>query len=64
LVFKTYTVDTNQGEQEPVLAVNEFEISRSETAGIITIKTVVIVDTNNDDVPDYLDKETKIDHST
>jgi hypothetical protein len=64
LVFKTYTVDTNQGEQEPVLANNESEISRSESAGIITIKTVVIVDTNNDDVPDYLDKETIIDHSS
>jgi len=46
------------------LAANESEISRSETAGIITIKTVVIVDTNNDGVPDYLDKETIIDHST
>jgi len=64
LEFNTYTVDTNQGEQEPVLATNEYEISRIETAGIITIKTVVIVDSNNDGIPDYLDKDTVIDHST
>jgi len=64
LVFKTYTVDTNQGEQEPVLAANESEISRSENAGVITIKTVVIVDSNNDGIPDYLDKDTVIDHSS
>ncbi|MGM5470092.1 FKBP-type peptidyl-prolyl cis-trans isomerase [Flavobacteriaceae bacterium LMO-SS05] len=64
LVFKTYTVDTNQGEQEPVLAANEYEISRSETSGVLTIKTVVIVDSNNDGIPDYLDKNTVIDHSS
>lgn len=64
LVFKTYTVDTNQGEQEPVLAENEYEISRTEDNGVITIKTVVIVDSNNDGIPDYLDPETVIDHSS
>ena len=64
LEFKTYTVDTNQGEQEPVLESNEFEISRSFSGGIITIKTVVIVDSNSDGVPDYLDKETVINHSS
>ncbi len=64
LVFNTYTVDTNQGEQEPTLAANEYEISRTETGGVITIKTVVIVDSNNDGIPDYLDKTTVIDHSS
>lgn len=64
LKFNTYTVDTNQGEQEPVYSENELELSRSETAGVITIKTVVIVDSNNDGVPDYLDKDTVINHST
>ena len=64
LKFNTYTVDTNQGEQEPTLAENESEISRSEDNGVITIKTVVIVDSNNDGTPDYLDPETVIDHSS
>jgi len=64
LKFNTYTVDTNQGEQEPTLASNEFEISRNTAAGIITIKTVVIMDSNSDGVPDYLDKDTVIDHSS
>jgi len=64
LEFKTYTVDTNQGEQEPVLGSNESEISRTESGGIITIKTVVIVDSNGDGIPDYLDKDTVIQHSS
>lgn len=64
LKFNTYTVDTNQGEEEPVFSENEIELSRSETAGVITIKTVVIVDSNNDGTPDYLDKDTVINHST
>ena len=64
LKFVTYVVDTNQGEQEPTLAENEYEISRTENNGVITIKTVVIVDSNNDGVPDYLDPDTVIDHSS
>lgn len=56
LKFNTYTVDTNQGQQEPVLAQNEFEISRSVSSGIITIRTAVLLDSNNDGTPDYLDK--------
>ena len=63
LKFNTYTVDTNQGEQEPEYEANEIEISRSETNGVITIKTIVFVDTNSDGVADYLDKDTIIDHS-
>jgi hypothetical protein len=63
LDFNTYTVDTNQGEQEPVLAGNEIEISRTESSGVITIKTVVIVDSNDDGVPDYLDVNTAVDRS-
>jgi len=64
LKFNTYTVDTNQGEMEPVLSENESEISRSEENGVITIKTVVIMDSNGDGIPDYLDKDTVIDHSS
>jgi len=63
LIFNTYIVDTNQGEQEPEFGANELEISRSENNGVITIKTIVFVDSNNDSVPDYLDKDTVIDHS-
>lgn len=56
LISETYTIDTNVGENEPVLAANEFELSRSESAGVITIKTVTIADANNDGTPDYLDE--------
>ena len=55
---KTYVVDTNQGEQEPVLDSNiEFEISRSAVAGIITIKSLIMVDSNNNNIMDYLEKD-------
>lgn len=63
LVYNTYTVDTNQGEQDPIYADNEYELSRSESDGVITIVTAVMVDSNNDGIPDYLDKDTVIDHS-
>ncbi|MDO5977318.1 FKBP-type peptidyl-prolyl cis-trans isomerase [Flavivirga spongiicola] len=54
----TYVVDTNQGEQEPVLDEKvEFEVERSDNAGVITIKTLKIVDSNNNDVDDYLEKD-------
>ena len=59
----TYIVDTNIGETEPVLAEGEFEISRTTTAGVITIKTVKIVDTNNNNVPDHLDEDVTNDYS-
>lgn len=60
---KTYTVDTNNGEQEPILGSMEFELSRTESNGIITIKTGTIVDTDNNGVDDYLDEGVKIDYS-
>ena len=59
----TYTVNSNLTEQEPVLAEGEFEISRTESAGIITIKTVTIIDSNNDGIPDYRDKNIKINYN-
>ena len=58
--YATYIVDTNMGETEPVLAENEFEESRTEEAGVITINTVILTDTNNDGLPDYLDPDTAI----
>lgn len=50
-----YVVDTNIGEVEPVLEEDEFEIDRSEVDGVVTIKTVKIVDSNGDGLGDYLD---------
>ena len=51
------------GEEEPVLGMDEFEISRSEVDGVITINTVTIVDSNNDGLADYLDDSIDIDYS-
>lgn len=58
-----YIVDTNLDEEEPVLAANEFERSRSNNNGIITIKTVILVDSNNDGTPDYLDENITISYN-
>jgi len=53
----------NLGEPEPVLGAKEFEISRSEEAGVITIKTVTIKDSNNDGLDDYLDENITINYN-
>ncbi|NOY47825.1 MAG: hypothetical protein GXO84_06455, partial [Chlorobi bacterium] len=58
-----YIVNTNIGEIEPILDTKEFEISRSENAGIITINTVKIVDSNNDGLDDYLDDSITINYN-
>src|SRR5690606_22158778 len=63
LLPTTYVVDTNLGEEEPVLAEGEFERSRTTTAGVITIKTVKIVDSDANGVPDYLDENITIDYN-
>jgi hypothetical protein len=55
LIPSTETVDTNLGEQEPILNANQFERSRSEVGGIITINIVTIADANNNTIPDYLE---------
>ncbi|WP_299399643.1 FKBP-type peptidyl-prolyl cis-trans isomerase [uncultured Gelidibacter sp.] len=60
---QTYTVNTNNGEQEPVLAEGEFERSRSMNAGILTIKTLKIVDADGDGTPDHLQNSVKTDYS-
>ena len=59
----TYIIDTNQGQAEPNLAEGEFEISRSEEAGVITIKTVTIMDTNNNGKGDHLDDDITINYN-
>ncbi|WP_179349350.1 FKBP-type peptidyl-prolyl cis-trans isomerase [Winogradskyella pacifica] len=63
LIPTTYTVDTSLNEDEPILAANEFEISRVKIGDIITIKTVTIVDSNNDGTPDYLDPTITINYN-
>ena len=60
---KEYVVNTNLGEMEPILGAKEYELSRSESAGIITIKTVTIVDSNNDGIDDYLDDTVTINYN-
>lgn len=61
---QTYTVNTNLGEQEPVLDTTiEFERSRTVKDGIITIKTLKFVDSDGDGVWDHLQKDIKIDYS-
>tara|TARA_R110002012_G_scaffold64308_4_gene169105 strand:+ start:35662 stop:36681 length:1020 start_codon:yes stop_codon:yes gene_type:complete len=46
------------GDPEPMFAENEFESSRDEFNGVITIQTVIVTDRNEDGVPDYLDINT------
>ena len=60
---QTYIVDTNNGEQEPTLAVDEFLRSRTNNGGIITIKTLKYVDSDGDGVWDHLQKDIKKDYS-
>lgn len=57
LISNTYTVDTNMGETEPVLANNEYEVNRSTTNGVITINTVTVVDADSNGTPDYLQED-------
>ncbi len=63
LMSITYTVDTNVNEEEPVLDEGEYEVSRSETAGIITINTVKVVDSDNNGTPDYLQEDIAINYN-
>lgn len=58
-----YIVDTNMGEEEPTLTDGEYEIERTEEDGIITIKTVKIVDSNGNNIDDYLEEEISINYN-
>ena len=58
-----YVIDTNMGEEVPVLGQDEFEVDRSEVDGIITMKTVRIVDSNGDGLGDYLDDSIAINNN-
>lgn len=63
LMNTTYTVDTNMGEMEPELSEFEFEFYRKEVNGVITIKTATLVDSDDNDVWDYLQEDIAIDYS-
>lgn len=64
LTRQTYIIDTNLGEEEPVLD-NSIEFVRSRTVenGIITIKTLRFVDSDGNGVWDHLQNDVKIDYS-
>lgn len=61
----TYTIDTTKGEEEPNLegSMVEFVQSRTETNGVITIKTKKLIDANNSGTWDYLDDTATKRHS-
>ncbi|WP_299526033.1 hypothetical protein [Winogradskyella sp.] len=61
LVPNTYTI--NVGDPEPTLGENEFELSRSESSGVITINTVSLVDSNSNGIYDHLDSEVTINYN-
>ena len=63
LILSTYIVDTNINEEEPVLASNEYEFSRSTSNGIITINTVTAVDSDNNGTPDYLQEDIAVNYN-
>jgi len=54
VVQNTYTL--NPGDTEPIYASNEVIKTRNtDDAGVTTIRTVVLTDTDGDGTPDYLD---------
>ena len=60
----TYIVNTNLLEEEPELDSSlEFIIDRQEEAGVITIKTLRIIDTDNNNIADYLDEDITIEYN-
>jgi len=63
LVPASYVIDTNLGENEPILSSGEYEVNRVEENGVITIETVTIVDSNNDGLDDYLDANIVINYN-
>ena len=63
LMPNEYIVDTSVGDTEPTLATGEYETERTEEAGVITIKTVKIMDSNGDGLDDYLDENITINYN-
>ncbi|QXP61781.1 FKBP-type peptidyl-prolyl cis-trans isomerase [Olleya sp. HaHaR_3_96] len=63
ILKNVYVIDTNAGEVEPVYASNEYETSRNDVSGVITIKTITLVDSDNNGIPDYLENTISINYS-
>jgi len=63
LMQTTYTVDTNIGENEPTLGANEYEFSRNNDSGVITITTVKALDTDSNGILDYLDDGVSVNYN-
>jgi len=59
----TYIADTNLGEEIPDFGPNEYEFFRRETGGVITVKTATLVDSDGNNVWDYLQEDIDIDYS-
>ena len=57
----TYLI--NVGDADPVYAANEFEISRDVVNNVISIKTITLVDSNNNNIPDYLEDTVSINYN-
>ncbi|AUC75915.1 FKBP-type peptidyl-prolyl cis-trans isomerase [Olleya sp. Bg11-27] len=57
-----YVIDTTVGETEPVYAANEYETSRNVVSGVITIKTITLVDSDSNGTPDYLESNISINY--
>ena len=51
------------GKEEPTWSIGEYEVSRKNVSCVITIKTVKIVDSNNDGTADYLDENITINYN-
>ena len=51
------------GEEEPTLAANEYERSRTTSDGVITIKTVIAMDSDNNGTADYLESNITINYN-
>lgn len=63
IISNVYVVNTNLGETEPVYLANEFETSRSDNAGVLTIKTITLVDSDANDIPDYLENNITLNYN-
>ncbi|RNC80158.1 MAG: hypothetical protein ED556_13690 [Winogradskyella sp.] len=53
----------NVGDSDPILATNEFELTRTVDMGVVTLTTGTIVDTDMNGEPDYLDEDITEDYS-
>lgn len=62
IIENVYVIDTNNGDVEPVYADNEYETTRSQISGVITIKTIILMDSDNNGIADYLEDTISINY--